>query len=98
MGQILFSAAHKSSGKTIVTTGICAALRAKNKIVQPFKKGPDYIDPMWLATASQRSCYNLDFWTQSNQEILELFHNKSIDADISIIEANKGLYDGFGHG
>ena len=39
MGQILFSAAHKSSGKTIVTTGICAALRAKNKIVQPFKKG-----------------------------------------------------------
>jgi cobyrinic acid a,c-diamide synthase len=94
MGQILFSAAHKSSGKTIVTTGICAALRASNKIVQPFKKGPDYIDPMWLATASQRSCYNLDFWTQSNQEILELFHTKSADADISIIEANKGLYDG----
>ena len=94
MGQILFSAAHKSSGKTIVSTGICAALNAKNKIVQPFKKGPDYIDPMWLATASQRSCYNLDFWTQSNQEILELFYRKSIDADISIIEANKGLYDG----
>jgi cobyrinic acid a,c-diamide synthase len=94
MGQILFSAAHKSSGKTIVTTGICAALRAQNKIVQPFKKGPDYIDPMWLATASQRNCYNLDFWTQSNQEILELFYAKSSSADISIIEANKGLYDG----
>ncbi|MDW3096193.1 MAG: cobyrinate a,c-diamide synthase [Gammaproteobacteria bacterium] len=94
MGQILFSAAHKSSGKTIISTGICAALRGQNKIVQPFKKGPDYIDPMWLATASERNCYNLDFWTQSNQEILELFHNKSTDADISIIEANKGLYDG----
>ncbi len=94
MGQILFSAAHKSSGKTIVTTGVCAALRARDKIVQTFKKGPDYIDPMWLATASQRSCYNLDFWTQSHQEILELFHSKSINADISIIEANKGLYDG----
>ncbi len=94
MGQILFSAAHKSSGKTIISTGICAALRGQNKIVQPFKKGPDYIDPMWLATASERNCYNLDFWTHSNQEILELFHNKSADADISIIEANKGLYDG----
>lgn len=94
MGQILFSAAHKSSGKTITTTGICAALRANNKVVQPFKKGPDYIDPMWLATAAQRPCYNLDFWTQSNKEILDLFYRKSVDADISIIEANKGLYDG----
>lgn len=94
MGQILFSAAHKSSGKTIVTTGICAALRAQNKTVQPFKKGPDYIDPMWLTAAAQRNCYNLDFWTQSNQEILELFYDKSSSADISIIEANKGLYDG----
>ena len=94
MGQIFISAAHKSSGKTTVTTGLCAALSDKNKTVQPFKKGPDYIDPMWLATASQRPCYNLDFWTQSNQEILELFYAKSAAADISIIEANKGLYDG----
>ena len=94
MGQIFISATHKSSGKTIITTGICAALHARNKIVQPFKKGPDYIDPMWLATAAQRNCYNLDFWTQSNQEILELFYDKSSTADISIIEANKGLYDG----
>ena len=94
MGQIFISATHKSSGKTIITTGICAALHARDKIVQPFKKGPDYIDPMWLATAAQRNCYNLDFWTQSNQEILELFYDKSSTADISIIEANKGLYDG----
>ena len=94
MGQIFFSAAHKSSGKTVVTTGICAALTARGKTVQPFKKGPDYIDPMWLSSASQRNCYNLDFWTQSNQEILELFYAKSRSADITIIEANKGLYDG----
>lgn len=94
MGQILISAAHKSSGKTIVSTGICAALQAKQKIVQPFKKGPDYIDPMWLSTASKRNCYNLDFWTQSHQEIIELFSHHSASADISIIEANKGLYDG----
>ncbi len=94
MGQIFFSAAHKSSGKTVITAGVCAALTAQNKTVQPFKKGPDYIDPMWLATASRRHCYNLDFWTQSNQEILELYYRKSSSADISITEANKGLYDG----
>lgn len=94
MGQILISAAHKSSGKTIVSTGICAAFRAKNKIVQAFKKGPDYIDPKWLSTATGRPCYNLDFWTQTNEEILQLFGQQSSAADISIIEANKGLYDG----
>lgn len=94
MGQILISAANKSSGKTIVSTGLCAALTAQGKTVQPFKKGPDYIDPMWLSTAAQRNCYNLDFWTQTDQEILSLFSHQSLHADISIIEANKGLYDG----
>ena len=94
MGQILISAANKSSGKTIVTTGICAALQAQGKIIQPFKKGPDYIDPMWLSAAAQRNCYNLDFWTQTQHEIVSLFQAESEDADLSIIEANKGLYDG----
>jgi cobyrinic acid a,c-diamide synthase len=94
MGQILISAANKSSGKTIVTTGICSALRAQNKVVQPFKKGPDYIDPLWLSAAAQRNCYNLDFWTQTEEDILQLYQSKSEPADLSIVEANKGLYDG----
>lgn len=94
MGQILISAANKSSGKTIVSTGLCAALTSQGKIVQPFKKGPDYIDPMWLSAAAKRPCYNLDFWTQTEPEIVSCFSRNSDDADISIIEANKGLYDG----
>ena len=94
MGQILISAAHKSSGKTIISSGICAALAARGLRVQPFKKGPDYIDPMWLSTAAKRDCYNLDFWTQSDAEIKALFKSKSADADFTLIEANKGLYDG----
>ena len=94
MAHLLLSAANKSSGKTILSIGICAALRAQGHIVQSFKKGPDYIDPMWLTKATQRSCYNLDFWTQSIEEIKALLSAHSSDADISIIEGNKGLHDG----
>lgn len=94
MARLLISAAHKSSGKTTVTLGLCAALRKNNLKVQPFKKGPDYIDPMWLSLASGRPCYNLDFFTQTHDEINNLFDCKSAGADISIIEGNKGLSDG----
>jgi len=94
MARLLISAAHKSSGKTTVTLGLCAALYKNNLSVQPFKKGPDYIDPMWLTLASARPCYNLDFFTQTHDEIKNLFNSKSSNADISIIEGNKGLSDG----
>jgi cobyrinic acid a,c-diamide synthase len=94
MPHLLISAAHKSSGKTTVTLGLCAALRRRELAVQPFKKGPDYIDPMWLSLASGRACHNLDFYLQSHDEILSVFARNDADADISIIEGNKGLYDG----
>jgi len=92
--RIFISAAHKSSGKTTVSIGLCAAIKQRGKTVQSFKKGPDYIDPYWLAQATGRDCYNLDFYTMQREEILALMHNKSHDTNISIIEGNKGLYDG----
>ncbi len=94
MAHLLVSAAHKSSGKTTVSIGLCAALRARGLVVQPFKKGPDYIDPMWLALAAGRSCHNLDFHTQGREEIVALAAARSADADLALIEGNKGLYDG----
>ena len=94
MAHFLLSAAHKSSGKTVLSLGICAALHVQGHTVQSFKKGPDYIDPMWLAKATQRSCYNLDFWTQSDDEIKTTISTHGQNAKISIIEGNKGLHDG----
>jgi len=94
MSRIYISAAHKSSGKTTVSIGLCAALVSQNKIVQAYKKGPDYIDPHWLSKATGRDCFNLDFYTMHEDEIRATINRYSTDADISIIEGNKGLYDG----
>ena len=94
MSRIFISAALKSSGKTTVSIGLCAALKQRDLVVQSFKKGPDYIDPYWLSQATARECYNLDFYTMENDEILSLMQNRSRDADITLIEGNKGLYDG----
>lgn len=103
MGHILISAAHKSSGKTMVTTGLVRALTLRGRRVATFKKGPDYIDPKWLGAAAAGApaggvpaspCYNLDFNTQSDEEIKDLFARHTANADISIIEGNKGLHDG----
>ena len=94
MNRVFISAAHKSSGKTTVCIGVCAALRARGHTVQPFKKGPDYIDPMWLGLAAGRPCYNLDAYLMSENEICDEFARRSRGADLAVIEGNKGLYDG----
>ncbi len=94
MSRLLISAAHKSSGKTTITIGLCAALNARGIKVQPFKKGPDFIDPMWLTTASGRVCRNLDFYLMGRDEIVETHQRHSAGADVSLIEGNNGLYDG----
>ncbi|MGB0748125.1 MAG: cobyrinate a,c-diamide synthase [Magnetospiraceae bacterium] len=93
MNRLYISAAHKSSGKTIVTLGLCRALAERGQRVAPFKKGPDYIDPLWLSAAAGRICYNLDFNTQSPAEIRKTFL-RGMDADIALVEGNKGLHDG----
>ncbi len=94
MQRLLISAAHKSSGKTTISVGLCAALAAKGLRVQPFKKGPDYIDPMWLGQASGRPCFNLDPYLTATQPLIKHFTEQAAGADLSIVEGNKGLYDG----
>jgi len=93
MYRFLVSAAHKSSGKTLISIGLAAALRSRGLSVQPFKKGPDYIDPIWLTHAAGRSCRNLDFFLSPEAEIRAQFTHGQ-DADVCLVEGNKGLYDG----
>jgi cobyrinic acid a,c-diamide synthase len=94
VNRLLVSAAHKSSGKTTVCIGLAAALAARGEVVQPFKKGPDYIDPIWLALAAGRPCYNLDPYLSPAGEIHATFARRMAGATIGLIEGNKGLHDG----
>ncbi len=94
MLHLFISAAHKSSGKTSISTGLAAALRRRGLEVQPFKKGPDYIDSLWLGRAAGRLCFNLDFHTMGRAEISGTFAVRSSGAGICLVEGNKGLFDG----
>ncbi|MFA7299320.1 MAG: cobyrinate a,c-diamide synthase [Sideroxydans sp.] len=89
---MLISAAHKSSGKTMVSIGLCAALKARGHAVQPFKKGPDYIDPMWLAQAAGHACRNLDMYLMDDDDVVATFVRHA--SEVNLVEGNKGLYDG----
>ena len=82
------------SGKTIISLGITGALAASGKTVAPFKKGPDYIDAGWLSKAAGRPCYNLDTFLCKPEVVRHSFLTHSQDADIAVIEGNRGLYDG----
>ncbi len=92
--MLYLSAAHKSSGKTTLTLGLCRALANRGLKVQAFKKGPDYIDPIWHGLAARGTSYNLDFHMMSEAEITALYGRHAAAADIALIEGNKGLYDG----
>jgi cobyrinic acid a,c-diamide synthase len=93
MAHLYLSAAHRSSGKTTVSIGLCRAFRDRGLRVQPFKKGPDFIDPMWLGLAAGQPCYNLDFHTMGRAEISTTFALESAGADLGLIEGNVGLFD-----
>jgi len=94
MSAFYLSAAHKSSGKTMLTMGLSAAIRARGLNIQTFKKGPDYIDPIWLNLASGQPCHNLDFYTSSNEFIQSQYYHYSANQDMVLVEGNKGLHDG----
>jgi cobyrinic acid a,c-diamide synthase len=92
--RLVIAAPKGRSGKTTVTMGLLAALKRLGLTVQPFKKGPDYIDPSWMTAIAGRNCYNLDSVLMTAETIRESFVANSLDAEISIVEGAMGLYDG----
>ena len=92
--RLVFAAPQGRSGKTTAAVGLCAALSARGLKVQPFKKGPDYIDPSWLTEAAGHSCRNLDPFLMGQETVIAAFARGCADADIAIIEGAMGLYDG----
>ncbi|MBO8137115.1 MAG: hydrogenobyrinic acid a,c-diamide synthase (glutamine-hydrolyzing) [Desulfotomaculum sp.] len=92
--RILIAAPQGRSGKTTITVGLVAAFTARGIKVQPFKKGPDFIDPSWLTRVAGRTCRNLDPYLMDRDIIRASFANHSQGADISIVEGAMGLFDG----
>lgn len=93
--RLMIAALRGGSGKTVVSLGLIGTWRRHSKLrVVPFKKGPDYIDAAWLALAARRPCYNLDPYLMSADEMLSSFAHRSGAGDASVIEGNRGLYDG----
>jgi cobyrinic acid a,c-diamide synthase len=91
--RIVIGGATSGVGKTSITCAIIYALKSKGYSIQPFKVGPDYIDPTYLTAISARPARNLDSWIMGDNAVISSFAKNS-QSDISVIEGVMGYYDG----
>ncbi|QBD77613.1 cobyrinate a,c-diamide synthase [Ktedonosporobacter rubrisoli] len=92
--RIVIAGPASGVGKTTIASAFIADLLSQGLKVQPFKVGPDYIDPAHLATTAAQACYNLDTWMMPPARMLSIFQRHASRADIAVIEGVMGLYDG----
>ncbi len=92
--RLVIAGTAGDSGKTIVSMGLLAALKRRRLKTAAFKKGPDYIDAAWLARVSDSPARNLDTFLSGFNTVKTSFFQYADSYDISIIEGNRGLFDG----
>lgn len=90
---LLIAAPASGTGKTTVMLGLLAALRERGLTVQPYKNGPDYIDPAFHRAASGRPSFNLDSWAMPGA-MLDGLLGQAKGADLVLAEGSMGLFDG----
>lgn len=95
MNGVIIGAASSGSGKTTFSMGLMRALCRRGLVVQPFKCGPDYIDPLFHRMASGRESVNLDTRLASRRHVGDLYAHYGAGADIGVVEGVMGLFDGF---
>ncbi len=92
--RVIVSALSGGAGKTILSLGLARYWQKAGYKVKPFKKGPDYIDAVWLKRAAGHTTTNLDPFFMEDQVLTRLFIDQSRNFDLALIEGNRGLFDG----
>ncbi len=92
--RIVIAGIHSGCGKTTITRGLMAALKKRGLVVQPFKIGPDFIDPSHHTRICGRVSRNLDVVMAGEEGLTDSFYTGCAGADIAVIEGVMGMYDG----
>jgi cobyrinic acid a,c-diamide synthase len=90
----LLAAPSGGAGKTTVATALVAAFARRGVAVQPFKVGPDFLDPTYLAAAAGRPCHTLDLWMAGEAAVRDRAARAAAGADLVVVEGMMGLFDG----
>jgi len=94
IGKIVIAGTASGVGKSTIAIAVMYALKKKGFVVQPFKVGPDFIDPSYHTFVTGRQSRNLDIWMMRNDGVLQGFKSSCLDAQVAVVEGAMGLFDG----
>lgn len=92
--RVVIAGIQSGCGKTTITRGLMAALKKRGLVVQPYKIGPDFIDPSHHTRICGRVSRNLDVVMAGKDGVIDSFYSGCSGANIAVIEGVMGMYDG----